>query len=139
MSGNLPWISVSLKSWSAQRGLFTPRTQQNAWSGSIKAGGGVAVDVRGLRVKRLLPLLPWRLKDAWLSSALPGRAGLCLLRGLSPANLCYVDSPCAEQGAFLQTPDPPLPLELAQHGTCHEHPETTHRVTKPLPSSPSGR
>lgn len=42
----------------------------NKWqSGSIKAGRGVAVDLKCLSLKELLLLLPRKLKNAWFFSA----------------------------------------------------------------------
>lgn len=43
--------------------------KQKAAIRSIKAGRGVAVDLSCLSLKELLPLLPWRLKNAWFFSA----------------------------------------------------------------------
>lgn len=103
-------------------------------SGSTKAGTGVAVGLRYLSPKELLPLLPWRLKNTWFLSAQTCWAGLYLSRCLSSG-----ESPQCEQfnvqsrECFLQTPGR-LYLGTASAGTWHV-PRIPWSSTHMLPSS----
>lgn len=103
-------------------------------SGSTKAGTGVAVGLRCLSPKELLPLLPCSLKNTWFLSAQTCWAGLYLSRCSSSG-----ESPQCEQfdvqsrECFLQTPGR-LYLGTASAGTWHV-PHTPSSSTHTLPSS----